>query len=301
MGNLRRDLSSFSALVVFETAARVDNFTRAAEELGITRVSVSRQIAALEQELGVKLFLRAHRRTHLTQEGRELANIVGPNLTALAEGKRRIRSRAESQRTTVTTTTAFATYWLLPRLGDFRSAHPDVDLNLIVSDRYLDLDGDNIDLAIRYGEVLPKGVEVHRLFQEWLFPAFSPSYRATSALETPADFLDERLLHLSGLYKPIAKWPHWFHLHGLPPPDESNGIVVDAYITMIQAAIEGQGIALCGYPLVNAHLAKGTLLRPKSIAPVEREFFFLLNARPKKPSAAAFADWILQQRSGQAR
>ncbi len=296
MGSLRREISSFSSLVVFEAAARADNFTRAAEELGVTRVSVSRQIAALEEELGVKLFIRAHRHTLLTQEGRELASVVGPSLNALAEGKRRVRERGDDQRTTVTTTTAFATYWLLPRLGNFRSSFPDVDLNLIVSDKYLDLERDSIDLAVRYGEVLPGGVEVHRLFQEWLFPAYSPSYPARSALETPEDFLSERLLHLSGVYKPIAKWPHWFRLHGLPPPDESNGIVVDAYITMIQGAIEGQGVALCGFPLVNAHLARGSLLRPKNIAPIEREFFYLLNTRPQKSSAAAFTKWMLQQR-----
>ena len=295
MAGLRRDISSFNALLVFETAARVKNFTRAAETLGLTRVSISRQINALEDDLGVKLFLRGHRRTSLTDAGRELADIVGPNLTAIAEAKRRIRNRSNSERLTVTTTVAFATYWLLPRLDDFSTAKPEIDLNLVISDKYLDLEEQTIDLAIRYGAHQPRGVRPHRLFKERLFPAYSPKYRAQSALEKPEDFLGERLLHLSGVYRPEAKWPHWFRVHGLRPPSTRSGIIVDSYSTMIQAALEGQGVALCGFPLVNAYLASGVLLRPGHIEPLDREFFYLLNARPDKASALAFADWVLSK------
>ena len=300
MAGLRSEISSFNALLVFEAAARAKNFTRAAEQLGLTRVSISRQISALEQELGVKLFVREHRRTTLTEAGRELADIVGPNLTAIAEAKRRIRNRSNPQRITVTTTVAFATYWLLPRLSEFGVAEPEIDLNLVISDKYLDLDEENIDLAIRYGAHLPRGVRSWRLFKERLFPVYSPKYRARSALEAPEDFLGERLLHLSGAYKPEAKWPNWFRVHGLEPPNERNGIVVDAYSTMIQAAVEGQGVALCGFPLVNAYLANGLLLRPETIEPLDRERFYLLNARPDKASSTAFADWILKQSAGSA-
>lgn len=295
MAGLRRDISSFNALLIFEEAARAKNFTRAAEKLGLTRVSISRQISALEQDLGVKLFVREHRRTSLTDAGRELAEVVSPNLAAIAQAKRRIRNRSNAQRVTVTTTVAFATYWLLPRLDEFSAAEPEVDLNLMISDKYLDLEEDDIDIAIRYGAHLPRGVESHRLIQERLFPAYSPKYRARSALRTPEDFLGERLLHLSGVYRPEAKWPNWFRVHGLGPPNERNGIVVDAYSTMIQAAIEGQGVALCGFPLIDSYLESGILLRPETIEPLDREYFYLLVSRPEKPSAAAFADWILNK------
>lgn len=295
MANLRRRLANLPALVIFEAASRAETFSRAAEELGVTRVSVSRQIADLEALLGAKLFHRGHRRVTLTQAGALLKSSVAPALNGIAETMDRIQRDSSDQRLSVTTTTAFATYWLMPRLGDFSARYPDVELNLMVSDRYLDLEAERVDIAIRYSDVGVPEIGTTRLCQEFLYPVFSPRYRRRSALQTAADLLHEQLLHLAGSYRPQARWPHWFDRMGLAAPQESAGVVVNTYITMLQAAIEGQGVALAGSPLINRYLADGSLLTIPGIAALPRDTYFLIDRTEGRPDARLFSSWMAQQ------
>lgn len=295
MGMLRKDAHILRNLVTFETASRSANFTRAAEELGITRVAVSRQIAELEANLGRNLFKREHRNVSLTTAGEALANVVNPALNAISEALARQRREREDARLSVTVTSAFATYWLMPRLVDFGARHPEVEVNLVVSDRYLDLASEDIDIAVRYmpERLVEKGWQP--LMREAIFPVYSPKYKARSAMACPADLLKEKLLHLSGRYRAEARWAHWFHAHNLAAPEERTGVQVNTYINMLQAAIEGQGIALAGYPLVNTYLETGALLAIESIVPLEREYYFVLNRIPEHPEARAFEAWLFSQ------
>ncbi len=295
MANLRRRLANLPALVIFEAASRADNFSRAAEELGITRVSVSRQIADLEDWLGTKLFHRGHRSVTLTEAGLLLRSSVGPALTGIAETMGQIKRDAGDRRLSVTTTTAFSTYWLMPRLADFGARYPDVELNLIVSDRYLDLQAERVDIAIRYSLANPAEAGTQRLFREYLYPVFSPSYRRRSPLKQASDLLQEQLLHLSGSYRPEARWPHWFTAMGLAAPQESAGVVMNTYITMLQAAIEGQGIALAGSPLINRYLDEGSLQTIPGIEPLTRDYFYLIDRTQGRPDGRLFSAWITEQ------
>ncbi|MGI3187429.1 LysR substrate-binding domain-containing protein [Nioella aestuarii] len=294
MANLRKTLSKLPQLVTFEAASRHLNFTRASEELGITRVSVSRQIADLEETVGTRLFHRDHRKVSLTQAGRMLEAEVNPALHQIASAIQRVTSAQHDNRLTLTTTSAFATYWLMPRLVDFKTRHPETELNLMVTDRYLDLSAEGVDIAIRYSRNPPAFSNVTPLMQEVVFPVVSPRYTARTRLSDPEDLLHEHLLHLSGIYRPGARWPNWFQKNGLQPPAESKGVVVNTYINMLQAAIEGQGIALAGHPLVDRYLEEGSLSKIEGMLEIKRDYFHLINASEGHKEAAKFCEWILE-------
>ena len=149
MANLRKDAHLLRTLVTFEVASRSRNFTRAAEELGVSRVAVSRQISELEHGVGQTLFVRRHRDIALTSAGEAFAQSVNPALAQISDAIARQRANSGNERLSVTMTAAFATYWMMPRLADFSAAHPTIEVNLVVSDRYLDLAAEGIDIAIR--------------------------------------------------------------------------------------------------------------------------------------------------------
>ncbi|MEM7237185.1 MAG: LysR substrate-binding domain-containing protein [Pseudomonadota bacterium] len=295
MVNFRKDLASFSNLITFEAASRSANFTRAAEALGVTRVSVSRQIAELEATLGTRLFYRHHRSATLTEAGKLLKSGVNPALLAIADTLRQVQGNPDIRRLSVTTTTAFSTYWLMPRLSGFGALFPEVELNLIVSDRYLDLDAEQIDVAIRYTDKPPAGKHVTELFRERLFPVFSPSYQLRTQLREPSDLLGEHLLHLSGTYRAEARWPHWFRQMGIEYSEQTSGALMNTYITMLQAAIEGQGIALAGSPLISQYITDGTLTTMQSVLAIDRDCFFLIERATGRQDSNDFCAWVKSQ------
>ena len=297
MANLRKTLTKLPHLITFEAACRHTNFTRAAKDLGITRVSVSRQIAELEETLGTKLFYRDHRKVTLTQVGRALEAEVAPALHQISSALESATVRAGDTRLTITTISAFATYWLMPRLVDFSNQYPEIELNLVVSDRKLDLDAEGIDVAIRYSKTPPVCEKVTPLLRERVFPVYSPNYRSRTGLSSPEDLLEENLLHLSGIYRPGARWPSWFRQCDIAPPPESSGVVLNTYINMLQAAIAGQGIALAGNPLVDPYLADGSLIKLVGFPEIERDFFYLIDATKNREDANIFCDWIRDQAS----
>ncbi|RWE16389.1 MAG: LysR family transcriptional regulator [Mesorhizobium sp.] len=278
-------------LATFELAARVGGFSRAADELRLSRVAVSRQMAELEARLGQKLFHRNHRSVSLTTAGRALLDEVAPALGNIGNALNETRRLKTKPRLSITTTAAFATYWLMPRMVGFNTQHPDVEINLVVSDSYLDLAAEEIDVAIRYAATKPSDEHVKLLMRETIFPVYSPRYSPRTAMRTTLDLTHERLLFLKGSYRREAGWPFWFQRLGLPL-EEENGIAFNTYLNMFQAAIEGQGIALAGRPLVDRFLADGTLLRIEGTEPFERDSYFLINRSTDKPFANDWCAWI---------
>ncbi len=294
MANLRKDAHLLRHLVTFGVASRSRSFTRAAEEMGVTRVAVSRHIAELEASLGKRLFVRGHRDVTLTVAGEAFADAVNPALERIADALRQHRTDNNNARLSVTVTSAFATYWLMPRLLHFGALYPDTEINLVVSDRYLDLAAESIDIAIRYMP-RPSDLKTWRpILQEAIFPVFSPKYRPRHGLSSVSDLRHERLLYLSGRYRVEAGWQHWFKMQGVPPPEEQSGVQVNTYINMLQAAIEGQGVALAGHPMVDRYLADGSLLKIDSIKPLPREYYYL-TCRTQSESAEMFCAWLDQQ------
>ena len=294
MATLRQDVHLLRNMVTFQAASRAENFTKAAAELGISRVAVSRQIAELEHALGQKLFSRNHRIVALTRNGEAFAKGINPALDAITQALARQRADASDTRLSVTVTSAFATYWLMPRLIDFGARHPDIEVNLVVSDRYIDIRSEGIDVAVRYSPDVPDDIGWSPLIQETIFPVYSPRYAANTSLETETDLRQERLLFLSGRYRSEARWENWFSERGQTPPEERSGVFVNTYINMLQAAIEGQGIALAGYPLVDTFLADGSLKKIDAIPPLQRDFYYLYR-RPNHKHAQTFGTWIEAQ------
>ncbi|MEO0371074.1 MAG: LysR substrate-binding domain-containing protein [Pseudomonadota bacterium] len=291
MDNLRRDVHLLKNIVTFRAACMSENFTAAARELGVSRVAVSRQIAELEQALGMRLFIRNHRHVTLTRSGEVFAKTVNPALQAIADAMNQQRANTSKMRVTITVTSAFATYWLMPRLVDFGAKHPEIEVNLVASDRNLDLASEGIDIAVRYGPTKPEGPGWVPIMQEEIFPVFAPGYEARTELMSASDLLKERLLYLSGTYRPEAGWPYWFRHHGLAPPEARAGIQMNTYINMLQAAIEGQGIALAGHPLVDSFLDTRALSRMEHVAPLKRDWYFLFVSEDSD-AACVFRDWV---------
>ncbi len=294
MANLRKDVHLLRNLVTFQEASRAENFTKAAKNLGVSRVAVSRQIADLEQSLGQKLFMRNHRMVALTQNGEAFAKEIGPALDAITQAFAKQRDDTSDGRLSITVTSAFATYWLMPRLISFGAQYPEIEVNLVVSDRYIDLEAEGIDVAVRYSPNVMVGSNWRPLLQEVIFPVYSPRYAAHTPLEKSEDLREERLLFLSGKYRPEARWEHWFSELGLSPPEERLGISVNTYINMLQAAIEGQGIALAGRPLVDSFLTDGTLIAMAGIPAFKRDHYYLY-CRPDHKASGIFSDWIEAQ------
>ncbi|MEM1388370.1 MAG: LysR substrate-binding domain-containing protein, partial [Pseudomonadota bacterium] len=222
------------------------------------------------------------------------ANMVNPALAQISDALARQRANSGGSRLSMTMTSAFATYWLMPRLADFSARNPDVEVNLIVSDRYLDLAAEGIDIAIRYTPTPPTDGVWHEMLRETIFPVYSPRYQARTSLAHARDLLGENLLYLSGRYRAEGRWTHWFQQQGLAPPEERRGVRVNTYINMLQAAIEGQGVALAGHPLVDRYLSDGSLLRMHAIKPLKRDSYYL-TCRSEAESALLLCAWLSDQ------
>jgi LysR family glycine cleavage system transcriptional activator len=298
MQGLRFQLPPPNSLIAFEAAARNLSFTIAASELNVTRVAVSRQIKALEDNIGVMLFHRLHKRLCLTPEGAVYHEAVARALNNVATATTELKRRRANNRVTVTTSVGFSSYWLIPRVGSFRMCHPDVDMRVLVSDAVIDLAKEGVDVAIRYGDGNWPDSRATFLLQEEIFPTCSASYfRNRDKLQKPSDLLNETLLHLEGRYDEQVTWRWWFNKHGVENPKKQTGFAVNSYTHLVQAVLDGQGIALVGPPLLTPHYRSKTLIRPIDVPPVTRRAFYLvLPAVPAfSPAIDAFCQWVINE------
>ncbi len=296
MTTLRRTLPPLNSLVIFEAAARHLNFTRAANELGLTQAAVSRQIQALEANLGAPLFQRHARGLHLTRDGGRLQYAVTMGLEYISTICNDIRRQRGPKELTVSSSVTFASYWLVARLAKFRAAHPDVDLRLVASAPVSDMVSAGIDIAIRYGSGHWLGVESERLFGNEIWPVCSPRYlEGRPNLTKPAELLNENLLHLGAFDRNWVTWDSWFKHHGIVEMPAKRGFTFDNYLILLQAALRGEGIALCGQRLAEDFIARGDLVRPiDAVQTSDRAFYLVRPANVPVPEAAQlFHDWIL--------
>ena len=298
MKNFQSELRYLPCIVAFETVARYGNFTKAATELCITRAAVSRRIKTLESYLGTRLFNRLHRGVTLTSDGTTLFEIASSRLRDIAEIQTRLRSQSAKTHINVTMTMAFANFWLVPRLGNFREAFPDIDIRMVVSDQYLDLEQDDVDLAIRWCNQNRFNNQGELLFHGSCIPICSPSYiERMGVLESPDDLSDMSLIYLEGPYLPDTKWPQWFKHFEIEPPPEINCIFVDSYTSMVQAAMSGQGIALGDTPFLDHLKGTGSIIWPLSVEPVPTGSFRIIQSRLNQDNQAIdqFRNWLLSQ------
>ena len=297
MQSLRSSIPPPNWLVTFEAAARCLSFTKAASELNVTRVAVSQQIKSLENYLGTPLFQRLHRAIKLTSAGEQYQRAVTSGLQTILAATGEVQKSVGGTSVTVTTSTGFSTFWLLPRIGEFRRLHPDIDVQFLVADNYLNLSVSNVDVAVRYGNGEWPNVEAKFLLQEEIYPVCSPDYlQGRGRPQSADDLLVERLLHLEGRYDPETRWRTWFAEQGVDAKIPPHGLRLNTYTNLVQAALDGQGIALIGPPLMQKYLENGALVRPFETSPLKRHAFYLALPKDREPTpvTGAFCKWIEQ-------
>jgi putative choline sulfate-utilization transcription factor len=285
------------ALTVFESAARLASFTAAARELGSTQPAVSQRVVQLEEALGAPLFERGHRGVTLTEDGERLFEAVRHALDTIRLATSEIRARRTPLTLTLSTDFGFATYWLMPRLSQFKALMPDVDVKIITSQNVFDPSHDKADIAIAFGDEhadwTARGVV--KLFPERVTPVCSPAFLAAHpSLRTPSDLLNLPLLHLEPT-QPARwlSWADWFAAHELDAPAAHRGITFNSFALVAHAAIMGQGVALGWAPLIDELLATGQLVELFDPPVVTARGYLLVTQRAATPVVGAFRHWLL--------
>lgn len=279
----------------FEAAARHLSFTKAAAELFLTQSAVSRQIKALEDQLGVQLFERRTRALSLTPEGEALFQTVADVLRRIEETTQRIQGRAEERTFTVTTTPAFASLWLIPRLVGYTRENPKVDVRISASNELVDLERSGIELAVRYSGPQAAGI---KLFAEEVFPVCSPSLLrdAKRPLATPADLKLHVLLHYADLSRstPALDWSMWLQSVGLPNLEPAGALHFSHYDQIVLAAVNGQGVALGRSPLIRRFIREGTLLAPFDTKFVAARAYYVIASKSSERNTDVknFVSWL---------
>lgn len=292
-----------NALRAFEAAARYQSFSKAAAELDVTPAAVGQQVRLLESWLGVALFHRASTGTHrLVPTDAALAALpdIRAGFDRLGMGLSRLKDSADSGMLTVTVSPAFAAKWLLPRIERFQHAHPDTDLRLDTNQRSVDFRVDGIDIGVRYGAGAWPGLSAVRMMDEEIYPVCSPALRdQPPGLATPADLSHYTLLHdLTLAQSGFPTWKSWLDTAGFPTIETAHGLRINNSAAVLQAAVEGQGVALGRSELVRDDLAAGRLVRPFSSLAYPIDLAYYVVYRPEcaaKPRVAAFRDWLLEE------
>ena len=294
-----RRLPPLNALKAFEAAARSESFTRAAEELNVTQGAVSHQVKALEATLGIKLFHRERQRLAMTEAGRDYLAVVRDALDRIAVGTERLVQRQSAGVLTVSTSPDFAAKWLVHRLGRFAERHPAIDLRISATAQHVDFAREEVDLAIRHGDGDWAGLDVTRLCSEQLFPVCSPKLvSGRNRIAKAADLLKFPLLRLDDW----KTWTRWFEAAGVSDP-VANGPILNRASMLIDAAVDGQGVALARTALAAWDLINGRLIRPIDVALRMSNTYWIVcpKVTASVPKIATFRNWLLAEAAEDAR
>ena len=285
---MRTFMPPMQALRAFEAAARAGSLTRAAAALNVTHGAVSHQIKALEASLGVSLTERAGRGIRLTDDGERLATRLRGALAEIADALHEVSARRNPRQLRVSVTPSFAARWLLPRLGRFLARHPDVDLDVRSSVALTDFRRDDVDVAIRHGFGGWPDVRVEHLLADIFFPVCSPRLRPKLPRK-PAD-----LAHCTLLRSDDEWWKPWFEAVGLDWPEPTRGPIFNDSALMLQAAVEGQGVALARSSLLGNDVKNGLLVRLFDIdIPAPRHHYLVYPPRlADTPKLVVFRTWL---------
>jgi LysR family glycine cleavage system transcriptional activator len=288
-------LPSLNGLRAFEAAARHLSFTNAASELNVTQTAISHQIRRLEEELGIRLFVRQNRALALTPEAREYLPGVRAAFNDLRLATDRLLRKDNDHVLTVSTLASLAAKWLLPRLSAFQEAHPGIDVRITTSTNLVDFKSGGVDAAIRYGRGQWGGLRADWLMADQLFPVCSPALlTGNHPLRCPEDLKDHVLLHTSNANS--DDWRLWLTAAGLPTNLSTHpGVTFDLIFMTVQAAIDGIGVAMGRTSYVEADIAKGRLVVPFKITlPADAGFYLVYpEATADTPKLAAFRQWLL--------
>lgn len=293
-----RRLPPLNALKAFEAAARNESFTRAADELNVTQGAVSHQVKALEATLGLKLFDREHQRLTLTPRGGEYLAAVRDAFDRIAAATERL-TRRNSKVVTISASADFAAKWLVHRLGRCAERHPEIDLRLVATDHHVDFAREEVDLAVRHGDGKWPGLDAVRLCAERLFPVCSPKLLSgRRRIAKPADLLQFPLLRLEDW----STWTKWFEEAGVREP-KCRGPIINRASMLIDAAIDGQGIALARTALAARDLIDGRLTEPLDISLRLTNSYWIVTPKSNSaaPKIAMLRKWLLAEAAEDAR
>jgi LysR family transcriptional regulator, glycine cleavage system transcriptional activator len=294
-----RRLPSLNALKAFEAAARSESFTRAAEELCVTQGAVSHQVKALEATLGLQLFNRERQRLVITEAGREYFAVARDALDRIAVGTERLVQRQTSGALTVSTSPDFAAKWLVHRLGRFAEAHSDIDLRVSATMHHVDFAREEVDLSVRHGDGHWAGLDVERLCTEQLFPVCSPKLvSGRNRITKASDLLKFPLLRLDDW----KTWARWFDAAGVAAP-AVQGPVLNHASMLIDAAVDGQGIALARTTLAAWDLINGRLVRPFGVTLRLSKTYWIVcpTATAMLPKVKRAREWLIAEAAGDSR
>ena len=288
-------LPSLNGLRAFEAASRHMSFTLAAAELNVTQTAISHQIRRLEEQIGLKLFIRRNRTLSLTREAEDYLPAVRAAFEALRRATDRLRRADREGLLTVSTTASLATKWLVSRVAAFQDAYPAIEVRITTSSALVDFRRDDVDAAVRFGLGTWPGLRADWLMAEHLFPVCSPGLlRGPTPLREPADLANHTLLHTM-----VSRedWQLWLTAAGLPLSiAQRRGLTFDQWLMAAQAAMEGLGVALGRGHIVEADIAAGRLVAPFDITlPQDAGYYFVApEANADVPRISLFRDWLIR-------
>lgn len=298
MQELRRLIHSPHHLFVFEVCGRLMSFTRAAGELGVSQPAVSLAIRQLEQAIGQALFLREHRAIRLTEAGERLFGEVSISFERILQIAREVKYEPSPELVTLSISTAFANHWIMPRLTRLHSSHPGVDLRLQVVDKDLDLEHENVSLGLRRGRGNWPGYHSSSIAREELLAVASPSYLAAHGVPgSVEDLQDHQFVHLEEPFRPRPKWRDWFQSFGQDFTDTGEGLRLNDYALVIQAAMAGEGVALGWRHVVDSLISTRLLVPVVPQSWITGEEFHLIwsDSSLLSETAQQVRDWIIEE------
>ena len=289
-----RRLPPLNAARAFEAAARHLSFTNAAEELHVTQAAISHQIKALEEWLGIVLFKRQNRALLLTDAGQAYLPPLRESFYRIHDATAKLKERDKSGALTVSTFTSFAAKWLVQKLGRFAAAHPDIEVRLAINDALVDLVSDTVDVGIRYGSGDWRGLRAERLMTEVVFVVCSPRL-----LEGPAPLRrPEDLRHHTMLHDDLPEdWDTWLEAAGVGGIKARRDLAFNHSEMVLQAAIDGLGVALGRSVLVADDIGAGRLVKPFDLElPTQAAYYLVcLEGTQDRPKVKAFCDWVMAE------
>ncbi len=297
-----RRLPPLNSLRAFESTARHLSFTNAADELNVTAGAVSQQVKVLEDYLGLALFKRQNRMILLTQEASLFLPYLTEGLDKFVEGLDAIHNAQANKPLTITLPPTFAARWLMPRLMSFQKLHPEIDVRIDATYKVVDIINEDIDAGIRFGSGDYAGMDSDFLFSQDVIPVCSPTLlKQGLGLETPENMKNFTLLHCDFFLNTDSQrqpdWDMWFAMAGVEGVDTTRGVHFIQHDLLVQAAIEGQGVALVASVSASKALEDGLLIQPfESRIPLDNSYYFVYpKMKSSLPRIVAFRKWLLEE------
>lgn len=297
MNNININLLSNKSLLAFHVAAKEGNFTKAASQLNIGQPAVSHAVRQLEKILDISLFKRLHDGVELTSEGQLLARYLDKGFTEIQTGLEAILQKSQQQ-LTMSVSTALASHWLMPRVARFKQNNPEIQLRCITQDTDYHVKNENFDLCIPLGQVPWEGFDRTKFHDEVITVVCSPEYlKKNKPLDKLSDLSHHALIHLEERYTSRLDWRKLFDNFNLEYRNSNADETFNDYSIVLQAAIEGQGVALGWKPMINSLVAEGKLVIPLDVEIKTENPFYILTPKEKvnDKSTRILRNWLLDE------